>query len=717
MIRFIIRVLVNALAIALTIAVLPGTRFSDHVVQSPLAHIFAYQFIVYLFAGLVFGVIQILLRPVILLLTANIVIWSLGLFMIPINVVLFMLMSHMWWEFKYPFLFGGFLGGLVMGINVTILEAISGLNSPFIDERKGISKFYWRWLGLLPRGRHNRIAENLRIMQVYDTISRYGAQIIINMTPLGTVRRLMQRWIFRGRRVVINESLPETVCWMLQELGPTYVKLGQVISSRTEILPRAWQEALSKLQDTVAPFPYDEVERIITSELGALPEVLFASFEPKPIAAASIAQVHRARLPTGQDVVVKVQRPDIKVTVKADLNVMRDGVTMLEARTRWARDLGLGGILNEFADRMVEELDFHNEVYHLQRLKHNMSVFSEVHIPRVYDAYSTSRVLTMEFVEGVKLTNMKAVEETGIDRAGLAKVFMGAMLKQVLLDGFFHGDPHPGNILVDLESSRLIFLDMGLMGQLDMEQRLAIADVIWSLKERNSGNLTAILLEMSTPFKKVDQAALNRDVDCMLNRHLVYSETIPSLATILEASLSLVHGHGLRVHPDLTLAIKALVQCEQIIRVVAPQISMVDTAFGEIEKLMRQEFTVKSIASEVSKQATGTAKDLIRHIPKLREATLKWLDQYERGRLTIYLEADEATHQHLRRLVQSIERSINRLTLGLVLTGLLIGSAITSTVPGAIDWIRPTDILFAIASLIALGFVLQLVWKSCRQRR
>jgi ubiquinone biosynthesis protein len=716
MARFTIRVIVNALAIAFTIAVLPGTRLADHVTQSPLAHIFASQLIIYLFAGLAFAAIQILLRPAILLLTANIVIWSMGLFTILINAALFALMSHMWWEFKYPFLFGGLLGGLVMGIIVTILEAISGLNSPLIDEHKGTSKFYWRWLGLLPKGGHNRIAENLRIVQVYDTLSRYGTHIIVNMTPFGAVRRLMQRLIYRGRRAVIDESLPETVCLMLQELGPTYVKLGQVISSRTEILPPAWQGALSKLQDTVAPFPYEEVERIITRELGAPPGELFASFEPRPMAAASIAQVHRARLPAGQDVVVKVRRPDIDVTVRADLNVMRDGIRMLEARTRWARDLDLGGILKEFADSVVEELDFDNEAYHVQRLKHNMSVFPAVHVPHIYDGYSTTKVLTMEFVDGVKLTNMKGLEEVGIDRTRLAEIFMGAMLKQVLLDGFFHGDPHPGNILVDLERSQLIFLDMGMMGHLDREQRLAIADVIWSLKERDSGNLTAILLEMSTSFKEVDVTALNRDVDHMLNLHLVYSETVPSLASILEETLALVHGHGLRIHPDLTLAIKALVQCEQIIRVVAPHISMIDTAFSEIQKLMLQKFAVRSIADEVGKQATGTAKDLIRHIPKLREATLKWLEQYERGRLTIYLEADEATSQHLGRLARSIERSISRLALGLVLVGLLVGSAVAGTVPGVNNWTGPTAILFAIAGLIALGLVLQLIWISWRQR-
>jgi ubiquinone biosynthesis protein len=717
MVRLILRVIVNALAIAFTIAVLPGSRLADQVTQSPLPGIFGYQLIIYLFTGLAFAVIQILLRPAILLLTANVIIWSMGLFTILIDAMLFTFMSHMWWEFKHPFLFGGLLGGLVMGVSVTVLEAISGLNGPLIDERQGASKFYWRWLGLLPKGRRNRIAENLRIVQVYDTLRRYTAHIVVNMTPLGAVHRLMQRLIYSGKkRAVIDESLPETVCLMLQELGPSYVKLGQVISSRTEILPPAWQGALSKLQSTVAPFPYEDVQRIITRELGAPPEELFTSFEPTSIAAASVGQVHRATLPDGQQVVVKVQRPDIDVRLRADLNVLRDVVQLLEARTRWARNMGLSAILKEFADNVVEELDWQNEAYNARRLKHNMSVFPEVHVPHIYQKYSASRVLTMESVEGVKLTDTMALEETGIDRTRLGEIFMRAMLKQVLLDGFFHGDPHPGNVLVDPERSQLIFLDMGMMGGLDGEQRLAIADVIWSLKERDSSNLTAILLQMSTAFKEVDAAALRRDVGHMLNRHLVYSETIPSLATILELTLTMVHGHGLRIHPNLTLAIKTLVQCEQIVRVVAPHISMVDTAFSEIQKLMRQEFAAQSIADEAGRQATGTAKDLIRHIPKLREATLKWLEQYERGRLTIYLEADEATSQRLGRLERSIERSISRLTLGLVLTGLLVGSAVAGTVPGVKNWTGPTAILFAIAGLIALGLVLQLIWMLWRQR-
>ena len=195
-----------------------------------------------------------------------------------------------------------------MAITVTILEAIFGLDSPVIDDA-GKSKFYWRWLGLLPKGRRNRIVDNLRLKQVYDTIRRYSIDILVGATPLAGFRHYMQRIIYRDKEIVTEENAPVTVRLMLQDLGPTYVKLGQMIASRSEMLPEEWESELNKLQSEVAPFPYEEAERIISDELGAPPEECFSNFSKEPFAAASMAQVYRASLLSGEDVVVKVQRP------------------------------------------------------------------------------------------------------------------------------------------------------------------------------------------------------------------------------------------------------------------------------------------------------------------------------------------------------------------------------------------------------------------------
>jgi ubiquinone biosynthesis protein len=364
---------------------------------------------------------------------------------------------------------------------------------------------------------------------VYDTIRRYSIDILISATPLSGFRHYMQRVIYRDKEIVTKENAPVMVRLMLQDLGPTYVKLGQMIASRSEILPEDWESELNKLQSEVAPFPYEEAERILTEELGAAPEECFSKFSKEPFAAASMAQVYHASHLSGEDVVVKVQRPDIDVTVRGDLNVMRDVVTTLEKRAQWARNLGFSGMVEEFAANVTEELDYSIEAYNARRLKETMRDFEFVRIPTIYSSFSTSKVITMEFMQGVKMTQVEAMDSASIDRQELARKMIRVMNKQVLLDGFFHGDPHPGNVLVDLDTGNIIFLDLGMMGQMTNEQRMALFDIIWSLKYGESRDLTNILLRLSTRYKEFDEEDLNRDIDRLVQRHVVYADSTPNL--------------------------------------------------------------------------------------------------------------------------------------------------------------------------------------------
>ncbi|NTU80666.1 MAG: hypothetical protein HGA45_15035 [Chloroflexales bacterium] len=713
MLRFLVRVLVNTLAIALTIAVLPGATINDEVAGSLLGQVPGYELLIYPLAGLILALVQLLFQPVVLLLTARLMLWSMGLSSVLLNALFFALFVHPWWDFaRYPFVVGGLIGGTLAGLLITLLNALSGLDSPLLDPARQTSKAYWRWLGQLP---HGRLAEQVRIAQAYETMRRYLIQIAVSLTPLAGLRQGMQRLLYRGAPVVSTTSVPEIVRLLLQDLGPTYVKLGQVIASRTEMLPPPWQRELSRLHSSVDPFPYAEARRIITEELGAPPEECFACFEPTPLAAASIGQVYRARRRDGQAVVVKVQRPDIDVTMRADLGVMRDAVRLLEARLPLARELNLVGVVDEFADSVVTELDFQNEAAHIRRLGQTMAVFPAVQVPRLYDDVSTARVLTMECVSGIKLTELAALDAAGVDRAALATTFMRAMLKQVLLDGYFHGDPHPGNILVDPQTGRLIFLDMGLMGSLSEIQRLALIDVIWSLKARDAQNLAHIMLTMAPAFKVVDQGAFTRDLERLVRRALGCGDSLPALATVLQELTALMHRHGLGADPGLTLAMKALVQAEQLIRQVAPEVSLVDTAFGELTELLQQDYAREAVAETVKKQALGAAKDLLRHVPQLHAATLRWLEQYEHGRLTLYLESDEQLSRRLEGLGRRVERGAGRLTLGLVLSGLLVSSALAGGRFQMPHFGDPTSIVFTVAGLLGLGLTLQLAWSMLRK--
>lgn len=244
------------------------------------------------------------------------------------------------------------------------------------------------------------ISENLRIQQIYSALLHYGAESLVDSSVIGRPRRRLQRWIYQ-----LPEPIPEIAPAtrtriLLEDLGPTYVKMGQIVSSQVNVLPDDWKVELDRLQNEVPTFPYETARQIIIEELGAPPEELYAEFSPHPLAAASLAQVHRARLHDGREVVVKIQRPDLDEQVRADLGVAHTLGRAVEARSRWAREIGLRGLLDEFSTNLVEELDYYAEAYNMTRLSANMAELPGVHVPDLHRDLSSRRVLTQEFISG-----------------------------------------------------------------------------------------------------------------------------------------------------------------------------------------------------------------------------------------------------------------------------------------------------------------------------
>jgi ubiquinone biosynthesis protein len=249
-------------------------------------------------------------------------------------------------------------------------------------------------------------------------------------------------------------------------------RAAEMASSQSQTLPADWVAELAKLQSDVPPVPYDQAREVVISELGKPPEELYATFEHEALAAASTAQVHRATLHNGTLVAVKVQRPNIVASVKADLAVLQDVSIVVENVSGSARDLDVSGILAEFSDGVIRDLDYQNEAYHARRLADILESLPLVHVPTVYPDLSGTRVLTMEFVNGVKVDGPGALDRPDIDRLELTQAFMRALIKQIFIDGFFHGDPHPGNILLDPDTGALTYIDFGLVGRLDQTKRL-----------------------------------------------------------------------------------------------------------------------------------------------------------------------------------------------------------------------------------------------------
>lgn len=720
MVYFLIRVVVNTLAVAIVMNVVPGLRL---VPNSSLPEPFATS-IAYISIGLIFGVLHSVVRPAILFLTGRLYIWSMGLLALATDVFIFLLLSYLApavWQVGGSRLFSALLGAVLLGVIVMGLEVLFGFDAPRASEVRK-SPFYWRWLGMLPTGRRNRLIENLRTQQIISTIQSYTIDIVMGFTPLKGFRRSMQRMIYRARPRLIEDNPAVKLRLMLQELGPTFVKFGQMAASRIEILPEAWRSELEQLQDDVKPFLYSEVDQIIRRELGKSAAKAFTSFDPEPLAAASTAQVHAATLPSGESVVVKVRRPDIEVTVKGDLNVIQDVLKLVERRAAWSRRFGLSALFQEFAENVLIELDYTNESYNAHLLRHNMQKFPFVQVPLIYDSYSTTKVLTQERVEGVKISDIAALDSAGLNREELAVNFFRALLQQVLFDGFFHADPHPGNVWVNVQTGRIVFLDMGLMGRLALEDRFALGELIWALRDRDVQSVTRVLVTICKPARGYNPIALQHDIERLMNRNLLFADSPPSLTAMMSDIVAVIMRYGLQLRQEFTLAIKAIGQGESIMRALMgdkPMDYILDVAYTQMKGLFFEQLTFANLLSHTG---TPLVREFMGRLPALQTATKTFLTDFQRGQLAFQVNI-ESIDQRMSVVQTALESGIRRVVISVLLVGLLLGSTLVLLTPfeGKVSETEGIAIRiiaeagFVIGALLITILLLSTLWQSIQK--
>lgn len=570
----------------------------------------------------------------------------------------------------------------------------------------------------MKRSSLDKLRENLRLQQIYNVFLRYGWDIVFDRWELlSDLRHRMQAWVWQIPEDLAYPTIPVKVRLMLEELGPTYVKMGQIVSSQASVIPPEWEVELERLQSNVPPFPGSQVRQCIIEELGQPPEQLFASFDPKPFAAASTAQVHRATLHNGQDVVVKVQRPYIHAQMKADLGIMLNAARVVTGRVEYARAIDLVGMLEQFSSSVLAELDYAGEAYNALRLQQSMASVPGVSLPRIYPELSTSRVLTMDFVKGVKISNVAAIEAAGLDRTQLARTALRAMIKQLMIDGFFHADPHPGNVLVNLQTGTLTFLDTGMVGELDLTQRLNIIQLMYAVNQADIPSIGQILRSMSTPFvDKVDEKAYARDFERKIGRFFYVGSTA-DFGQILSASLNLLREHGLRLDPNLTMAVKALMQAEAISALLYPQGGIAAEGVTMIGEMALQQVTADKIADVVKKQATTSVREVFKRLPTLQEATVKWLDQYQKGRFEVFVDTSDLAKE-----VDKLSSLGRQIVVALVLVGMIIGSAIATSTLAVVETTDPlweslyrlAYIAFLISAGVGIVIVLGYLWRWIR---
>lgn len=713
--RFIFQVVINSIALLFTFLVFRLIQVPAPDGSGESVPVFTVDDLVLWMVpilGLIFTVINLLLRPVLLMLLGRLVIQTFGLFLLVVDAVVFWLTTRLSpFEFAIvpPVVLWLFVAAVLFNLFKFLLAAVVGVNRPQVEGAPSGGDL-WKRLERLPGFRDSRLAENMRLQQVYDTLGSYALEIAMTRTPLNSFRRTISNWVYRKRNPIEDMSPAVQVRVMLQQLGPTYVKFGQMAASQGQALPPEYQVELEKLQNTVPPVPYDQARQVIVQELGRPPEELFATFEQEAFAAASTAQVHKATLKDGTPVAIKVQRPNIVTMVNADLGILRQVGRAVERINKEARTIDLSGIVDEFGNGVRRELDYHNEAYHALRLGDNMKSVEGVAACGVYPALSSTRVLTMQFVRGVKITNLQALDQAGLDRLDLGQRFMRAFLKQVMVDGFFHGDPHPGNILVDPQSGTLTFIDLGLVGVLDGAKRLDLIDLVISLAQKDAASIADVFLRLSKKLRPVDLQQYRADMENLIQQYVVYASGA-SLSEVVSRVFSLLQKHGLRLDRQLTLGLKAIAQCEETMVALGAEFDVIEFASEQLAGFAAEAFTPDKISELLKQQLTVAAKQLVRRVPNLSDATNMWLDQYMSGRFTVSVDTSD-----LGKHVDSFGGAVRRLTAGLVITGMIIGTAIVASQILAFQsadafWVVVLAIIVFVI-MIALGITM--IWNTLR---
>ncbi|WP_438316441.1 ABC1 kinase family protein [Sporosarcina sp. FA9] len=495
----------------------------------------------------------------------------------------------------------------------------------------------------------------------------------------------------------------------LQDLGPTFIKLGQIASSRHDLVPKEISLELAKLQDHVAPVSFEQIREIVEEELEDTIENTFLNFSEKPLATASIGQVHIAHLLTGEEVAVKIQRPDIQPIVKTDLSILQNLAQFLEDNTSWGKTYRLSDIIDEFSRSLRDEMDYRVEGKNGERIAKQFQKQSAIHIPKIYSDYSSEKVLTMEMIRGIKINDSERLISEGYDQNLIAKRVVDSMFTQVLEFGFFHGDPHPGNIYI-LPDNIVAYLDFGMIGRLDNELKYHFASLIINLQQGNTDGLLKTFSEMGLLSDETDLQSLKRDLDDLQTKYYDASLKDISLGGIFIELLSVAYRHNIRIPTEITLLTKAVLTLEGLISELDPTFSIMKAVEPFGKKLVAERFHPMYILKK-SWHETMENIDILFKLPQdLKDITSK----IKKGKLQLDINFRQAE-----KVLNRFDRISNRLSLSIILlsfsilmVGLIIGSAIAGQTN--LLWNFPIIELGSIVATLMFLFLIYSIFRSGR---
>jgi ubiquinone biosynthesis protein len=538
---------------------------------------------------------------------------------------------------------------------------------------------------------------NRRSREIVAVLLRHGLGFLLagldiaHLAPGQHLRaRPSRRWPAHTR--------PQHVRLAIEELGPTFVKFGQMLSTRADLIPPAYQQELARLQDTVPAEPANVIMAVLSAELGNRCDELFAAIDPEPLAAASIGQVHAATLADGTEVIIKIQRPGVQERIATDLEMLQDLAEVASRHWEYAEQFDLIGLVQEFARTLRAELDYLHEAANAERFAAQFARDPYVHIPRVIHEATTARVLTLERLHGVKVTDTPALAALAIDRARLARQSAQIILTMIFVHGVYHADPHPGNFFIE-DDGRIGIVDFGMVGSVDVQLREHLALMLLAITARDSDALVDAILDLGVISRPINRALFRRDLEHLLAPY--YDQPLGDIALgpIIHQMLTIVQRHHLQLPPTIALLMKTLMMYEQLGVCLDPAFHLTSFLAPYAQELVIRQLSPARWARHLGSAGISLARlglDLPRQIRHI-------VGDLERGTLQFSLQPTSFTE-----VVRRLEGIVNRLILGILVAALIIGLALllVGYRPPAWDRLEGFLFFFGILAVIVLSFIL-----------
>ncbi len=546
-----------------------------------------------------------------------------------------------------------------------------------------------------------------RLQHIVNVFLKHGFGKIIDQIYLGRYIPFRKRLkAFSQWPAVKGPSVPERLRMAFAELGPSFIKLGQLLSSRPDLITTRYADEFKKLQDEVPPFPADVAKQIIEAEIGLPLDKIFSDFQEKPVAAASIAQVHNATLLDGNNVIVKVQRPDIREQIEMDIDIMSTIARLMEKHISESRFFNPTGIVHEFQKTVRKELDFTEEARNACHFRRNFQDNPDIYIPKVYPEFLTEKVLVMERIEGVRIDDIEGIEALGLDRRKLAKIGVDAYFKMILEDGFFHADPHPGNIFA-MPTGQVGFMDFGIVGRVSDEMKEAMANTFIALINKDFDKLIDQYIELGLVSEEVDLDVFRREFKEDLRDFLepLYGVTLKEInfAEYLNTIVHLAMKHNMKIPSALLLINKAMLILENLGVQLDPNFDFIAAAEPYASKLIRKKISPQKIYADLSRNLSEAGDFIVLFPRQMKKIIRKILKDDLHVKLT---------HTGFEQFIRDMDRSSNRIAFAMIISAILLSSAImhaTGVGPTIYGMSILGFVAFGVASLLGIWLIISII--------